>query len=386
MDVTVVGSGLVGTALALGCARAGLQVALVTEAVPAPARAPGGWDARIYAISPGSRALLESLGAWERLDAARIQPVRRMDIFGDRRPGGLTFDAPGMGAPELASIVESGALAQALWACLQEDGRCVMRAPARPVGLAVTLAGARLRLDDGTGLESALVVGADGRDSWVRTVAGIEAPGRAYPQRAVVANFDCSVPHRGAARQWFREDGVLALLPLPGDRLSMVWSARESVAHELMAASHEVFATRVAAAANSMAGELSLMSRPRDFPLRASIARRFVQPRIALVGDAAHQVHPLAGQGVNLGFRDVATLVRVLAERGPQRDCGALPLLRRHERARREDVVATLALTDGLQRLFASTLPGVAGLRNAGLWITGRLPALRRQLAQHALL
>lgn len=383
MDVTVVGAGLVGTALALGCARAELRVALITEAAPAPA--PRHWDERIYAISPGSRALLESLGVWQRLDPSRIQPVRRMEIFGDRSLGRLAFDAVAAGASELASIVESGAMAHALWACLLEDGRCEARVPARPAGLVVVPGHARLRLEDGTDLDSALVVGADGRDSWVRTVAGIEAPGRDYPQRAVVANFDCGIPHRGTARQWFREDGVLALLPLPGNRVSMVWSASEDVAQELLSASHEALAARVAAAANSLAGELSVITPARGFALRACLARRVVQPRIALVGDAAHHVHPLAGQGVNLGFRDASTLARVLAERGPQRDCGALPLLRRYERARREDALATLAVTDGLQRLFSSALPGVAQARNAGLWLTGRLPLVRRLLAQHAL-
>lgn len=383
MDVTVVGAGLVGTSLALACARAGLRAALVTEAVPAPAPAP--WDTRIYAISPGSRALLESLGAWQRLDPARIQPVRRMEIFGDRNPARLHFDAAGLGAPELASIVESGALAQALWASLGEDGGCAILAPARPAGLVVAPGHASLRLEDGAELQSALVVGADGRDSWVRTVAGIQAPGRGYPQCAVVANFQCDVPHRETARQWFREDGVLALLPLPGNRVSMVWSAGESVAHELLEASPEALAARVAAAANSLAGELSVISLARMFPLHAHLARRVVKPRIALVGDAAHHVHPLAGQGVNLGFRDVSSLARVLGDRGAQRDCGALPLLRRHERARRENTLATLAVTDGLQRLFSSALPGAAQLRNAGLWITGQLPLLRRLLARHAL-
>jgi ubiquinone biosynthesis UbiH/UbiF/VisC/COQ6 family hydroxylase len=383
MDVTVVGAGLVGTSLALACARADLEVALVTDAVPEPA--PRDWDVRVYAISPGSRALLAQLGAWPRVDSARLQPVVRMEIFGDDGAARLDFDARAAGVAELACIAESGAVAAALWDALAEHGGCEIRAPARPAGLVVTPEGARLSLEDGSALDSTLVVGADGRESWVRAVAGIEAPGRDYPQHAVVANFACTVPHRGAARQWFRADGVLALLPLPGDRVSMVWSATGAVATELLHAGPAELATRVAAAANGLAGELSVITVPTGFPLRARLAKCFVQPRLALVGDAAHHVHPLAGQGVNLGLRDVRELVAVLAGRGPQRDCGALPLLRRYERARREDALAMLAVTDGLQRLFASTVPGLGRLRNAGLALTGRLPLVRRLLAQHAL-
>lgn len=383
MDVTVVGAGLVGTSLALGCARADLEVALVADAVPAPAST--GWDARVYAISPGSRALLEQLGAWGRIDAARLQPVERMEIFGDDGAARLAFDARGAGVAELAWIAESGTLSAALWSCLVEDGRCAIRAPVRPARLVVMPDRASLYLEDGTVLDSALVVGADGRGSWVRATAGIEAPGRDYPQHAVVANFECTVPHRGTARQWFRDDGVLALLPLPGRRVSMVWSASAAVADALTGAPPAELAARVAAAAKGQAGELSLVTPPVALPLSARLARRFVQPRLALVGDAAHHVHPLAGQGVNLGLRDVRALADVLGARGPQRDCGALPLLRRYERARREDALAMLAVTDGLQRLFSSTLPGAGRLRNAGLALTGRLPLVRRLLAQHAL-
>lgn len=383
MDVTVVGAGLVGSALAAALARCDLEVTLMSDAPPAAA--PEGWDARVYAISPGSRALLEELGAWKRLDASRVQAVTRMEIFGDDGQARLEFDARHAGVAELACITENAALSGALWQTLQADGRCALRVPARPASLRVEPGAARLGLDDGTHLDCALVAAADGRDSWVRSTAGIETTGHDYPQHAVVANFECTLPHGAAARQWFREDGVLALLPLPGRRVSMVWSATEPVAGELLHAAPDELAARVAAASGGRCGDLSVITPPAGFALRARLARRFVQPRLVLVGDAAHNVHPLAGQGVNLGFRDVRELAAVLAARGPQRDCGALPLLRRYERARREDALAMLALTDGLQRLFSSRLPGARRVRNAGLALTGRLPLVRRVLSQRAL-
>lgn len=382
MDAIVVGAGLVGAAAALALGSAGLEVTVVEAAPPPPV--PAGWDSRIYAISPGSRALLQSLGVWDQLDAARIEPVLGMEVHGDRPGARIAFDALASGAPELAHIVEGGALARALWRQLEASDPVELRVGSRPQALSIDAAVATLQLDDGSVLRAPLIIGADGAESWVRQAAGIDARTRGYAQRAVVANFRTSSGHRGVARQWFRSDGVLALLPLPADQVSMVWSADESQADALLQSDAATLARTVTAASAEAVGELEVVTPAAAFPLQLRLASSFVRPRLALVGDAAHNLHPLAGQGVNLGFRDVRALAATLSARGPERDVGVLPLLRRYERSRREDVAAMVAATDGLQRLFSSRLPGVAALRNAGLNLADRLPGLKSLLAQHA--
>lgn len=382
MDAIVVGAGLVGAAAALALGDAGLQVTVVEAAPPPPA--PVGWDSRIYAISPGSRELLQSFGVWQQLDAARIEPVLGMEVHGDRPGARIDFDALASGVPALAYIVEGGALARALWARLAAAEHVELRIGARPQSLAIDAADATLQLGDGTILKAPLVIGADGADSWVRQAGGIAVRSRGYAQRAVVATFRTTLGHGGVARQWFRADGVLALLPLPGSLVSMVWSADEIHADALLEMDAATLAQAVREASAESVGALEVVTPAAAFPLQLRVAASFVRPRLALVGDAAHNLHPLAGQGVNLGFRDVRALAQTLAARGPERDVGVLPLLRRFERSRREDVAAMVAATDGLQRLFSSRLPGVAALRNAGLSLAGRLPGLKSLLAQHA--
>lgn len=382
-DIAVVGAGLVGLAAALAFAEAGLDVVLLGAAMASPPT--DRLDSRIYAISPGSAALLDGLGAWDSLPIARVQAVHAMAVFGDRPGATLGFDALESGVPALAHIVESGVLSAALASRVVAHPRIELRVPARPTSLHVTDREAVLRVEGAEPVAARLVVGADGAQSWVRQVAGFDTRARAYPQKAVVANFRAELPHGSVARQWFREDGILALLPLPDGHVSMVWSAAEVVADELMDLAGDELAVRVAVAAGGALGALACVTPPSAFPLRAMAADRIVMPRLALVGDAAHNVHPLAGQGVNLGFRDVRELAAVLASRGAQRDCGVLPLLRRYERARREDVRSMIAVTDALQRLFSSRLPGAGWLRNAGLRLTAGLPMIRQGLAQHAL-
>lgn len=382
MDAIVVGAGLVGAAAALALGNAGLQVTVVEAAPPSPA--PAGWDSRIYAISPGSRELLQSFGVWQQLDAARIEPVLGMEVHGDRPGARIEFDALASGVPALAYIVEGGALARALWAGLADAEPIELRVGSRPQSLVIDATSATLQLGDGTVLKAPLIIGADGADSWVRRAGGISTRSRGYAQRAVVANFSTTRGHGGVARQWFRADGVLALLPLPDLQVSMVWSTDESHADALLAMDATTLAQAVGVASAESVGALEVVTPAAAFPLQLRVAGSFVRPRLALVGDAAHNLHPLAGQGVNLGFRDVRVLAQTLSARGPERDVGVLPLLRRYERSRREDVAAMVAATDGLQRLFSSRLPGVAALRNAGLSLAGRLPGLKSLLAQHA--
>ena len=301
-DVAIVGTGLAGSALAR--ALRGLSVVLVGGEAAAPPPAP--FDARVYAITPGNAAFLGSLGAWP---AARATPVRAMRIFGDDARSQLEFDAYRAGVEALAWIVEESALQ----ACLAPGSGDVARLPARIENLRVDAQAARLRLAGGHTLDARLCVGADGAQSLVRDQAGLGASRRDYPQRAVVANFACGQDHGHVAYQWFQGGPVLALLPLPGNHVSMVWSIGEADAERLLALAPEALCTEVAAASAGVLGELSLVTPPRAFPLRRSAARRTVAPRVALVGDAAHVIHPLAGQGANLGLQDARVLPRVLA-------------------------------------------------------------------------
>lgn len=383
-DIAVLGAGLVGLAASLALAGTGLKVRLLTtEGAPEPLARP--WDARIYAIGPGSVALMKNLGVWSQVDPGRVQPVVGMEIFGDQPSGTLRFDAIDSGVEALAFIAESRELQARLREAVISSGSIDLREGVRARALEVTEDAAVVVLEDGSRSESSLVVGADGARSWIRERAGVDTRARAYDQTGVVANFRATRHHGAVARQWFRSDGILAMLPLPGNDVSMVWSATGSRAQELLAMDGPALCSQVGAATGGRYGDLECIGPALGFPLRWMNAERYVQPRLALIGDAAHNVHPLAGQGVNLGFRDVKALADVMAARGMERDVGSLSLLRRYERARREDVSTMIAVTDGLQRLFSSRAPGLPWLRNAGMSTVGRLPMLRHVLARHVL-
>lgn len=383
-DAAIVGGGLVGASLALALQRAGLKVVMIDPLLPQPPAAGASWDSRIYAISPGNAAFLDSLGAWGRLDAQRVQRVETMTICGDGPAGRLEFSAYDAGLRELAYIVEGGALQQALRETIAETGQLQVACPARASSLTMEAGAAEVVLADDRRLQARLVAGTDGGDSWVRQAAGIAASVNDYRQLGVVANFETGKSHGGTAFQWFRHDGVLALLPLPGRRVSMVWSAAEDHARTLLSLDAQALADAVAEASGGVVGELKTITAAAGFPLRLARVARLVGPRIALAGDAAHNVHPLAGQGVNLGFRDARVLAEVLAARAPQQDCGDLALLRRYERARREDVAAIGFSTDALQKLFASRSVWLSGARNLGMSAVNRLPFLKSLLIRHA--
>ena len=380
-DVVIVGSGLVGAAFALALNAAGLRIALIeTQPPPVPG---AGWDSRVYAISPGSAAFLDGCGVWQQLDTSRVTRIEDMRVFGDDAASELDFSAYEAGLRELAFIVENRQMQYALWRALQQ-GDIELFAPAACSALSIAADAAEVTLADGRVLRANLVVGADGADSWVRSQAGMRVAARPYRQSAVVANFIAAKPHRGTAFQWFRRDGVLALLPLPANHVSLVWSTAEEHAAYLTALSPQDLAAEVAGASGSVLGGMELITPAAAFPLRLQRVPRLVQPRLALIGDAAHSVHPLAGQGVNLGFRDARELAGVLTRRGAQPDCGDYHLLRRYERARREDILAMQVTTDALQKLFNNDAQWLAAARNLGLRLTNHQAQLKNLLVQHA--
>jgi 2-octaprenylphenol hydroxylase len=383
-DILIVGGGLVGASLAAALKPSGLSLAMV-EAQPVPARKKDkGWDSRIYAISPGSAAFLQDCGAWQQMDTSRMQKVEQMRVFGDENSE-LDFSAYQLGAPELAFILESRLMQQALWDGLQKQDNLTLYHPARCASLALNDDAAVLQLEDGREIRSRLIVGADGRDSWVRQQAGIIEPPTLYQQHGVVANFVAEKPHRGTAFQWFQPDGILALLPLPEQMVSMVWSVSPEQAETLLKLPHEELCANVAVASQHTLGSLQMVTPPAAFPLRLLNLPHIVLPRLALVGDAAHNVHPLAGQGVNLGFRDARQLSDVLLRRGPQQDCGNIHLLRRFERARKEDILSMQLTTDTLKKMFVNHHPLLRTVRNLGLNVTNHLVPLKKMLARHAL-
>jgi len=383
-DVIVVGGGLVGLSLALALQRNGLRLALVDRAAAPSDIDEGGWDSRVYAISPGSEAFLRELAAWPD-DEARIAPVYEMQIFGDRQPGKLHFSAYDAHVAHLASIAEGRLLTRALWGALGGHPQPVVFAGQACTGVEWQEGAGQLTLADGTVLRGRLLAAADGGDSWLRSQAGIAARVKPYGHTAVVANFACEHDHRGTAFQWFRADGVLALLPLPQRRVSMVWSAIQPLADKLLTMDAPALCEQVAQAACSSVGKLELITPPTGFPLRLIRVPQLVRPRLALLGDAAHNLHPLAGQGVNLGFQDAQALVQVLETRGGCGDVGELRLLRRYERARREDILAMTLATDGLQRLFSIQSGPFSVLRNLGMALVDRAGPLKTTLIHHAL-
>ncbi|MBK7661779.1 MAG: FAD-dependent monooxygenase [Betaproteobacteria bacterium] len=378
----VLGGGAVGLAFAAAAAAEGMPVRVLEGGPSRPAADPDLYDARVFALSPGTRAFLEAIGAWRRIPADRIAEVRRMDVRGDDGASRLDFESP-EGRP-LSWIVEGNRLARALAESAAANGAALEHGIAAR-SLQAGASGIRLERADGAVETASLLVGADGVDSWTRTALGLASTAKRYPETALVANFRCEKPTGGVARQWFRQDGILAWLPLPGDRLSIVWSARGELARDLAALEPAELARRVRDAGGAEAGEMVVEGTPAVFALRLVRVPRVAVAGAVLIGDAAHGVHPLAGQGVNLGFQDAKSLADTLARRSPLERPGDLALLRRHERARRADVDAMQFVTDRLEWLFALEAPLASRFRNAGLRLVDAAPLGKRLLAAHAM-
>ena len=384
VDVAVVGAGVAGLATALGLAQQGQKVSLVGPRARMHVHSDSApFDSRIYAVAPATVELLEQLSVWKRVDDARCTPVERMRVFGDRG-NELTFDAYGATVERLATIVEESELLRVL------DAACDYQPAIKRIDAAFEshmIEGdtVRVRLGDGARLEARLLIGADGAQSAVRAAAGLSASVTDYRQTAVVTNLACERAHLNTAWQWFTDEGVIALLPLPGNHVSLVWSAPTSLAHELAALEPAALASRVTDRSAAALGALSPAGPAQGFPLRLVVVSRLVAPRVALVGDAAHVVHPLAGQGLNLGLQDVGALLEVIRGREAFRDIGDTVLLRRYERNRAEPIALMRATTDGLARLFGMDDALARFIRNAGLTAVDRVGPLKNLLVRQAL-
>lgn len=382
--VLVCGTGIAGLAAALGLARAGLNVSLLgPRSAIAPAD-PDIYHPRVYAISVSSQQFLADLGVWSLLDSARLTPVETMEVYGD---GGGQLDLHAWQTAEttLAWIVESGELERVLQQAVQVFG-IVWHAETLQRMESTTVF-----TNTGRALSASLVVGADGAKSPVRQAAGISHHCRPYGDDGMVAHLDAELPHQNIALQWFTGDTVLALLPMPdtsdGHQVSMVWSMPQAQAAELQALPDgdraRLLAARLAAATGGRLGKLHVRSRPLSFPLTLERSS-MVAAGVALVGDAAHRIHPLAGQGLNLGLADVRELLSTLVDKEPYRDLGDLRVLSRYRRARAEPIMAMRLATHGLHRLFGTRSAPLAWARNLGMSGVNQLPFLKRLLISGA--
>ncbi len=379
-DIVIVGGGLAGAALAVALRQTSWKVALIEGRTP---QRPVGWDQRIYAISPVNQAFLEGLGVWRHLDATRLTPVADMEVSGDA-DGCLSFSAYDSGLRELAWIVESSLLQLELWETLKRQHNVTVFCPSEPLDLTMHPDAALLTLTGGQTLRTRLIVAADGANSWVRQHVGIHASFTPYAELGIVANFTCSTTHRNKAFQWFRDSGILAWLPLPGERISIVWSLPTERAEALLALDPEDFTAKVAEAGAHRLGAMQLDTPPAGFPLRLMRVSDVVRPRLALLGDAAHAIHPLSGHGINLGFQDVKALADRLVTLPEWRDPGDLQVLRGYARERAEEPFLVQYTTHALNRLFRLQDPVSSLARNLGMNLTERIPALKSMLIRYA--
>lgn len=379
LDMVVVGAGVVGGAAALAFAREGLQVALVEAREPTPWRADAP-DLRVYAFAPDNAALLESVGVWSSVVQARAQPYRRMRVWDAAGGDPIVFDADAFARAQLGWIVENGLLVDRLWAAQGAAG-VRLHCPDQVVALEQDEESATVVLESGRRLRARLVVAADGAASRVRELAGVAVEGRAYGQRGVVAFVDTGLSHQATCWQRFLPTGPLAFLPFvdpgatPSDRRSsIVWTLPDAEAERVLGMDDTAFLDALARAFDGPLGDMMAVSRRAAFPLRLQLARQAATGRVAFVGDAAHAVHPLAGQGVNLGLRDVTALRDVLRAGGAE--AGAPGRLARWARQRRSENAVAAHAFDGINRLFSNDAFWPTLVRGPMMGMAGRMPAL----------
>ena len=397
VDVVVVGGGITGKACALGMAQLGLQTLEIApdlgQTVPNPQG--GQWGQRIYAFSPSTQKLLAHLQIWDALDHSRLQVVRDMRIYGDRgeKNDQLHLSAFEAGTPQLAWIGESNLIEHTLDQASRFQNK-LERISDTVEKIEVDAEGTSLHLKNGGIVRASLVIAADGANSPIRSEIGISASEESYSQSAVVANWTCTYPHLETAFQWFLPGGdIFAMLPLPNKQVSMVWSTSPELAAELLQLSPPEWLERFSSIANGaitkQLGELTLNSAPAAYPLRKIRATRFIgpetNPKVVLIGDAAHVMHPLAGQGLNLGLRDVAVLLNIFSKRESFRSLSDLNLLRRYERQRQGDTSALLWVTDKLKKLFSGSSSTEKQLRNWGLGLVNKSHFIKQRLIERAL-
>ncbi|WP_017172826.1 UbiH/UbiF family hydroxylase [Xanthomonas phaseoli] len=378
-EVVIVGGGVVGAACALALNDAGLRVALIEGREPARWRAEQP-DLRVYAFAADNAALLDSLGVWNAVRAARVQPYRRMRVWDAGGGGELGFDADTLGREQLGWIIENDVLVDRLWAAVHAAG-IEVHCPARVVELEQDAASVRLRLDDGSRLEAAMAIAADGAASTLRELAGLPVSRHAYAQRGVVAFVETEHPHQATAWQRFLTTGPLAFLPFADGRSSIVWTLpdadADADAERVLALDDASFSRELTQAFAARLGEVRVVSARTAFPLQRQLVQQYVSGRVLTLGDAAHVVHPLAGQGVNLGLRDVAALRQSVREAMAKRADWAAPhRLQRWARTRRSENTVAAYGFDAINTVFSNDDMHLTLLRGSVLGLAGKLPPL----------
>ena len=381
-EIVVVGAGLVGLAAAIAFAKQNRKVVLIDAKKPVETKQLA-WDERIYALTPGTESWLKALDVWQAVDLSRVNAIHAMHLWGEASTEPLVLSDNDANLSKLGLIIENQNLMHALWQQIQVLGVTVIT-DAKCKVLENTSQHIRLGLDGDTKVSAKLLVAADGVNSWVRQQAGITLKQKYFHQTAIVANFLAEKNHQNIARQWFAPHETLALLPLPDQYVSMVWSISTERANELLTLSSEGLAEKVETQSRNVLGKLQPAGKTLSFTLNQQTATQLIAERVALVGDAAHQIHPMAGQGVNLGFKDVMELQNLLAASHLLQDIGENSFLRKYERSRRTDIATMSALTTGLDYLFASDIGLVKKLAHWGLGQLNRQTILKKLLIQQA--
>ena len=383
-DVAIVGGGFVGGAIGVALAGAGLRVLVIDRDAPETQAAPG-FDGRSSAIAAAPQRLLDRLGIWRGV-AAEACPIEDIRVADGGSPLFLHYGRDDVGAPALGFMVENRHLRMAVGEKMRETPGITVMAPAVLAGMETDETGAALTFENGPTVRARLVIGADGRGSFVRERAGIGLTHWRYGQTGIVCTVAHQHPHHNAAHEHFFPAGPFAILPLTRNRVSIVWTERTAVAEQILALSGEPFLEELSERLGDFLGVLEVVGPRWSYPLALQYAETITGPRMALAGDAAQAMHPIAGQGLNLGLRDAAALAEVIIDAARLGlDIGAAATIARYQQWRRFDSHLMLALTDGLNRLFSNDLPGVRGARDAGLALVHRAGPLKTYFMRHAM-
>jgi len=385
-DVVIVGGGMVGATLACALGDSSLKVVLL-EAGPGKYALPEqGYELRVSAITRASQCIFETLGVWPGIIARRVGPYRDMHVWDATGSGVIHFDSAELGEATLGHIIENNVITAALYERLNAFENVVVINNSQTSSITIEAENASLALKDGSRIKTKLLVAADGSRSGIRQQFGISVRGWDYDHTAVVTYVKTEKSHQETAWQRFLPTGPVAFLPLAEDYCSIVWSTQADQAKQLTEMADDQFCEALAEAFDHTLGKIESTGPRACFPLRFFVANEYVKPRLALVGDAAHTIHPLAGQGVNLGLADVASLAEVLIEASTEgKDIGSMSVLRRYERWRKADSLSLFVAMDSLKRLFSSQHSGLRWLRNFGLSLTDRLAPVKNHLVRSAM-
>lgn len=382
-DIAVVGGGMVGLSLALCLSRAGARVAVI-ERASLENMAAASFDGRGSAIAAGSQRILNGIGLWDAL-AEEAEPILEIRVADGASPLFLHYDHREVGEGPLGWIVENAHIRISLADAVRQDGLTVFENAALS-NARFTAQTTSLELEDGRTVEALLAIAADGRQSSLRSMAGIEPVRWSYPQTGIVCAVEHEVPHAGIAHEHFLPSGPFAILPMTRNRSSIVWTEKNDLAPGLLALDDADFAAELKSRFGDFLGDVRVGRQRWSYPLSVVHARRYVGPRLALAGDAAHAIHPIAGQGFNLGLRDVAALAEVVVDRlRLGLDPGDDAALSRYENWRKPDNIMMIAATDSLNRLFSNDIAPVRMVRDAGLAAVNQMPPLKRFLMRHAM-